>query len=180
MAQIGPLWGVRYAYITHNLSGKVPPRLFWHCGFCLLSSFRQIYWGEFDSLHFDNSVTILQTFEKKVSTVKNKWVVKDNFKRWWQVKVLFWYLLPSLFICFAPSCGHSSLMTCWTRRLKKSSIFQAFSSGEQGFWAFLMRFFSWWSCLNLTIVDVSCFKEGCKEKTVKFFSLHPYLGLAID
>ena len=22
-----------------------------------------------------------------MSTVKNKWVVKDNFKRWWQVKV---------------------------------------------------------------------------------------------
>jgi hypothetical protein len=23
----------------------------------------------------------------EVSTVRNKWVVKDNFKRWWQVKV---------------------------------------------------------------------------------------------
>ena len=82
--------------IIINLSGKVPSRLFWHRGFCLLSSFRQIYWGEFDLVHHDNSMKNI--LKPKVSTVKNKWVVKDNFKRWWQVKVLFFMSFVSTLV----------------------------------------------------------------------------------
>ena len=32
-----------------------------------------------------------------MSTVKNKWVVKDNFKRWWQVKVLLFFSAKPFF-----------------------------------------------------------------------------------